>query len=64
MRPLAKPIVGLLALLVFSSSASAQAGRGALNTLYNKLNQDPSTGGPAPARDLTGAWAGPGSSAG
>ena len=59
MRPLAKTIVGLVAVLVFSSMASAQAGRGAQNTLYNKLNQDPSSGGPAPSRDLTGAWAGP-----
>jgi hypothetical protein len=46
--------------LYFSSAAMAQ---GALdNTLYTKLSKDPSAnapGGPAPRRDLSGAWAGP-----
>jgi hypothetical protein len=41
-------------------AGSVQAGAGALdNTLYNKLEKDPSTGGPAPKRDLNGVWAGP-----
>ena len=41
-------------------AGSVQAGGGALNnTLYNKLEKDPSTGGPAPKRDLNGVWAGP-----
>jgi hypothetical protein len=58
-------IAALVATLACSSIASAQAGspKGAgdagNNTLYNKLNADPSTGGPAPKRDLSGAWAGP-----
>jgi hypothetical protein len=57
--------VALLGALAFSSAAmgqagSVQAGGGALNnTLYNKLEKDPSTGGPAPKRDLNGVWAGP-----
>jgi hypothetical protein len=58
-NPVASSIIGLSAMLAFSSVAMAQEGRGAQNTLYNKLNQDPSTGGPAPRRDLNGAWAGP-----
>ena len=41
-------------------AGSVQADGGALNnTLYNKLEKDPSTGGPAPKRDLNGVWAGP-----
>src|SRR5580704_12358926 len=41
-------------------AGSVQAGAGALdNTLYNKLEKDPSTGGPPPKRDLNGVWAGP-----
>jgi hypothetical protein len=55
----ATTVVGLLALLVFSPVAPAQTGGGAQNTLYNRLNRDPSTGGPAPRRDLSGSWAGP-----
>jgi hypothetical protein len=41
----ATTMVGLLALLVFSPVALAQTGGGAQNTLYNRLNRDPSTGG-------------------
>ena len=58
-------IAALMATLAFSSIAAAQAGSAnggnaaANNTLYNKLNADPSTGGPAPKRDFSGAWAGP-----
>jgi hypothetical protein len=47
---------------VISPLAMAQAGPGyggQNNTLFNQLMKDPSTGGPAPARDLSGAWAGP-----
>ena len=56
--------VALIAALTFSPVAMGQAGSlqapSALdNTLYNKLEKDPSTGGPAPKRDLNGAWAGP-----
>ena len=51
--------IGALAALVFSPLAMAQPGAGGQNTLYNKLNRDPSTGGPAPRRDLSGSWAGP-----
>ena len=58
-KPFARSIVGLLAVLAFSPSAWTQSARGGQNTLYNKLNQDKSTGGPAPQRDLTGSWAGP-----
>src|ERR1700676_143767 len=67
--------VALIAALTFSPVAMGQAGRGEAgsvpagsvqagagaldNTLYNKLEKDPSTGGPAPKRDLNGVWAGP-----
>jgi hypothetical protein len=51
--------IGLLFTLGVSAVAMAQAGDALNNTLYNKLNADPSTGGPAPKRDLSGAWAGP-----
>jgi len=47
-----------LAVLIFSSSAMAQGGGAAQNTLYNKL-KDGGPGGPAPRRELSGSWAGP-----
>ena len=60
MRNLAeKSIIALLTVLAFSSIAIAQAGAGGRNTLYERLRKDPNTGGPAPKRDLSGAWAGP-----
>src|SRR6202035_5091397 len=40
-------------------AGSLQAPRGLDNTLYNKLEKDPSTGGPAPKLDLNGVGAGP-----
>src|SRR5258708_5550891 len=52
----------LIVVLAFSLAAGAQAGPGnggQNNTLFSQLQKDPSTGGPAPARDLSGAWAGP-----
>jgi len=60
MRKLTAAIVSLLAALSFSPAAMAQAGNALGNTLYNQLEaKDPSSGGPAPKRDLSGAWAGP-----
>jgi hypothetical protein len=70
MRPLtASVFVVLITALAFSPRAMSQAetsqpntlqAPSALdNTLYNKLEKDPSTGGPAPKRDLNGVWAGP-----
>ena len=56
---IAGSIITVMVSLAFSSLALAQAGSGLTNTLYNKLNADPSTGGPAPKQDLSGAWAGP-----
>jgi hypothetical protein len=58
-RAFARTILGLLAVLVCCSVAMAQARGGFQNTLYNRLSKDPSTGGPAPRHDLSGAWAGP-----
>ncbi len=52
----AKAVAGLAAILVLSTAALAQGG-GYTNTIYDKLNIGP--GGPAPKRELTGAWAGP-----
>jgi hypothetical protein len=56
---IAGSIFALMVMLAISSVAMAQTGNGLNNTLYNKLNADPSTGGPAPKQDLSGAWAGP-----
>ena len=53
--------VVVTAALALAPMARAQAGPGyggQNNTLFNQLMKDPSTGGPAPARDLSGAWAG------
>jgi hypothetical protein len=57
-----RSIMGLIAVLAFSSIGMAQAGAAANNTLYGALSADPSTGGPggpAPRRDLSGVWTGP-----
>jgi len=59
-RPFAGLLITLLAMLAASSVAMAQAGNALNNTLYSKLEaEDPSSGGPAPKQDLSGAWAGP-----
>jgi hypothetical protein len=54
--------VGLAAALAFSPKAMAQkiAAPGTKDSLYNgnKLKIDPTPGGPAPAHDVTGSWAG------
>ena len=55
-------MVALLAVLAFSTVAMAQArGAGTKDSLYtgNRLNPDPTPGGPAPVHDVGGAWAGP-----
>jgi hypothetical protein len=49
-------LVVVVAVLAYSSVAKAQAGAGTNNTLYNKLNSSVGPGGPAPARDMSGAW--------
>jgi hypothetical protein len=59
---LVRSIVGMVALLVFSSVAMAQA-QGKLpgkDSLYNgnRLKPDSTPGGPAPVRDVSGSWAG------
>lgn len=63
-NPIAVFGAALTAVLAFSPAAMAQTGPGPgnggeTNTLYYRLLQDPSTGGPAPRRDFSGAWAGP-----
>ncbi len=58
---LVRLIIGLVAVLAFSSSAMAQAsGAGSKETLYNgnRLKPDPTPGGPAPVHDVSGSWAG------
>jgi hypothetical protein len=60
-NPFARSIVGLVAVLAFSSVAMAQAGGvGTKDSLYNgnKLKPDPTPGGPAPIHDVNGSWAG------
>ena len=68
-KPLVGAILGLLAALVFSSVAMAQSApaqsRG--NEIHSAWKYYPKDipvgdGGPAPKRDLTGTWNGPGSS--
>ncbi|MSO29756.1 MAG: hypothetical protein EXQ48_02275 [Acidobacteria bacterium] len=54
-------MIGLLVLLAFASAAIAQGGKlPGKESLYNgnRLKPDPTTGGPAPVRDLSGSWAG------
>lgn len=58
---LVRLIVGLVAVLTFSSLAMAQAGgAGTKESLYkgNRLKPDPTPGGPAPVHDVSGSWAG------
>ena len=60
-NPLVRLIVGLVAVLAFSSLAMAQAGgTGTKESLYkgNRLKPDPTPGGPAPVHDVSGSWAG------
>ena len=60
-NPLVRLIVGLVAVLTFSSLAMAQAGgAGTKESLYkgNRLKPDPTPGGPAPVHDVSGSWAG------
>ena len=60
-NPLVRLIVGLVAVLAFSSLAMAQAGgAGTKESLYkgNRLKPDPTPGGPAPVHDVSGSWAG------
>jgi hypothetical protein len=58
---LLRSVVGLLAVVALSSAALAQQAKpGSKESLYNgnRLKPDPTTGGPAPIRDLSGSWAG------
>ncbi len=48
--------IAIMSFLGFSSIALGQAGAGSNNTLYNKLKSSVGTGGPAPSRDMNGAW--------
>jgi hypothetical protein len=60
-NPLVRLIIGLVAVLTFSSLAMAQAGgAGTKESLYkgNRLKPDPTPGGPAPVHDVSGSWAG------
>lgn len=52
-------VMALAATFASSPAAMAQAGAGANNTLYNRLNANTGAGGPAPKHDLSGAWTGP-----
>ena len=61
-KPFMGIIVGLVALLVFSSVAMAQVAQSKSPWIYNPRDTVVGDGGPAPKRDLSGTWAGPGSS--
>jgi hypothetical protein len=55
-------LIDLTVLLVFASAAVAQDKQAPVQrplTLYQKLEAAGNTGGPAPRRDLLGAWTGP-----
>jgi hypothetical protein len=56
MRTTTVVLVVVLAVLISSTVANAQAGAGVNNTLYNKLNGSVGPGGPAPVHDMNGAW--------
>ena len=68
-RPFTSSMVGLVALLVFSRAAPAQTAQSQLTQAnearspwkFNPTDRPVADGGPAPKRDLTGTWAGPGS---
>ena len=57
-----RSIVGVFAVLVFASAATAQGTQKlpGKETLYrgNRLRPDPTPGGPAPVHDIGGSWAG------
>ena len=57
---LMRPMIGLLALACASVALAQGAKLPGKDSLYNgnRLKPDPTTGGPAPARDLSGSWAG------
>lgn len=67
--PMLKYLVALIAVLILSSSAIAQSSKPASSapkcgpaqpgTIYQKSCDDPNPPGPAPKRELTGAWSGP-----
>jgi hypothetical protein len=60
-RSLVLSIVGLVAVLVLAFVAMAQQAKpGSKDSLYNgnRLRPDPTPGGPAPVKDVTGSWAG------
>src|SRR5713226_7943600 len=73
-NPLKGAIVGLSAVLVFSSAATAQVPQPQSQPKQGNEARSPwkfyptdrsvGDGGPAPKRDLTGTWAGPGSGSG
>ncbi len=70
--PFTRAIVGLAAVLVFSSVAMAQMPQSHPQQgthegspwKYNPTDRAVGSGGPAPKRDLSGSWAGPRSGAG
>jgi len=58
---LVRSMMGLAAVLAFSTVALAQAPKpGSKDSLYkgNRLKPDPTPGGPAPVHDVNGSWAG------
>src|SRR4051794_11260331 len=59
----AAPMAALLTVLVFSSGATAQTGRGGRRVpdgyIAEGVPKMPDPPGPAPKRDLSGAWVGP-----
>src|SRR6185295_12013671 len=58
---LMRSVIGLLVVLAFASVAIAQRGKlPGKDSLYNgnRLKPDPTPGGPAPVRDISGSWAG------
>src|SRR5260370_9793077 len=70
--PFRGAIVGLAAMLAFSSVAMAQTAQSQPQQVthegspwkYNPTDKAAGSGGPAPKRDLSGSWAGPRSGAG
>ena len=62
-NPFNDAIVGLAGVLLFSSLGAAQSNAARSPWKYYPMDRAIGDGGPAPKRDLTGTWAGPGSGA-
>jgi hypothetical protein len=65
-NPFGDVVIGFAAVLLFAGTAPSQTAQPTAQNrqnppnLYQKINSDPSSGGPAPVHDFDGTWIGPG----